>query len=296
MRVFSASVLIAFFLSSVSHGAPTAKPALTPSPAIMPPTGPAKRRVITSSPVSNPDEGDWKPWSVGFVAGYMDYKEPGLMREYGNIFGVQGSFTFLTRSSLEWNFESEFLTGKITYDGGNLSGARYSQPTSDWILNGRATLGFYRNIGATWSLTPYAGFGFRDLNDKIEGSGSYNRNISYVYLPFGAQIAGFVTRTWSLLFSADLDLMIYGTVISKLSDVDSSAPDVTNHNKGIGGRLTATIRHDMGRYGIHAGAAYQKWKIDQSDGVRITLGNQTGTLYEPENEFDFFGINVGADF
>lgn len=292
-RAFLVPLLIAFFLSSVSHGAPTAKPIAKPSPApaVTQPTGPVKRHIVSESV----DE-DWKPWSLGLVVGYMDYKEPGLMREYGKIYGIQGSFTLLSASNIQWNFEGELVGGKITYDGGNLAGARYTQPTADWIYNMRATAGLYTNIASTWSITPYAGLGFRDLNDKIEGTGSYNRNISYVYLPLGAQLAGYVTPSWSLSFSADLDLMVYGTVISKLSDVDSSAPDVTNHNRGLGGRLTATVRHDMGRFGLHAGAAYQKWKIDQSDGVKITIGNQTGTLYEPENEFDFFGVNVGADF
>jgi hypothetical protein len=285
---FLVSVFIALSLAQPSHAAPTAKPSPVPAPVAVTPTGPAKRVVAP--------EKEWKPWSIGLVVGYMDYKEPGLMREYGPLYGANGSFTLLTESNLQWNFEGEFLGGKLLYDGGSQAGARYTKPTTDWILNTRVTAGLYKNMTPTWSVTPFAGFGFRVLNDKIEGSGSYNRNISYVYFPLGAQLAGFVTHDWSLSFAADLDIMVYGTVISRLSDVDPDNPDITNHNKGLGGRLIATVRKDMGLYAIHAGAIYQKWKIDESDGVKVTIGNQTGILSEPANEFDFFGLNLGADF
>ncbi len=282
-----ATLLTTLFFASLSHAAPNVKPVPVTPP--LTPTGPAKRSLVM-------EESDWKPWSVNLVTGYMDYKEPGLMREYGIMSGVQGIYSYLSDSGVQYQGEASFLLGQLKYDGGNLAGKRYTQPTNDWIIETRGTIGLYRNFTPSWSITPYAGLGFRDLNDKIQGSGSYNRNISYVYLPLGVQLAGFFDQTWSLSLTGDLDLMVYGTVISSLSDVDSSAPDVTNHNKGLGGRLTASVRKDLGRWALRFGALYQKWKIDQSDGVKLTIGSTTGTLYEPENEFDFFGFTIGADF
>lgn len=286
-RSFIASFIVfTVFAARPALAAPVAKP--TPAPVANVPTGPVKMPV-PAAPKS-------RAFSAGLVIGYMDYKEPGLMREYGPLYGLGGSYTRFTDAALQWRFEGELVAGRLIYDGGNLSGARYTQPTSDWIIDVRALAVLASAPSPAWSVSPYAGLGLRDLNDKIEGSGSYNRNISYLYLPLGARIEGGLARTWSLSFSGEFDIMPYGTVVSRLSDVDPNAPDVVNHNRGIGGRLTATLHKDLGRFGGHIGFVYKKWKIDQSDGVPLTIGNQTGTLYEPENEFDFFGLNVGADF
>jgi len=239
----------------------------------------------------------WKGFSVGAVTGYVDYKEPGLMREYGLLYGVNGSYTSLNEvSGIQWNLEGELVAGRILYDGGDQGGNRYTQPTSDYIAFIRATVGAYREMTTSWSATPFIGVGLRDLNDKIDGSGSYNRNISYLYIPVGAQIAGFVTDKWSLSFVADLDLMVSGTVVSKLSEASSALPDVTNHDKGVGTRITATSRWDLGSIGIHTGLFYQKWKIEQSDIVAVTISGQKLGFAEPENESDFVGLNAGVDF
>jgi hypothetical protein len=258
-----------------------------PAPAAS--AGPAKSPMASSA--SKP-----RTFSAGLVVGYMDYKEPGLMREYGPLYGVGGSYTRFTDATFQWRFEGELVTGRLLYDGGNFSGARYTKPTTDWIIDVRALAVLNNAPPPAWSVSLYAGLGFRDLNDKIEGSGSYNRNISYLYLPLGMRVEGGLAPKWSLSFSGELDIMPYGTVISSLSEVDPNAPDIVNHNSGLGGRLTATLHKDMGRFDGHISFIYKKWKVDQSDEVPITINGSPGTLSEPENEFDFFGATVGADF
>jgi hypothetical protein len=238
-----------------------------------------------------------RPLGVGFVAGYVDYKEPGLMREYGPLYGVNVSYwRFNQFGTTLYNVEGEIVGGGLLYDGGSMGGARYTKPTSDYILNLRATVGAYRPLTTDLSITPFIGLGLRDLNDKIEGSGSYNRNISYLYVPLGGSVAGQIDRTWSFSFTGDFDIMLAGTVVSKLSDADPSYPDVTNHNHGIGFRLSAALKKEFGRFAVHVAPFYQKWKIQQSDGVFVTIDGDPGVLAEPENESDFVGLNLGADF
>lgn len=243
----------------------------------------------------------WHGFSAGLVGGYIDYKEPGLMREYGNLYGINiGYYSLNEDSRLAYNTEGQLVLGRLVYDGGDMKGNRFTSPTDDYIFNIRSTIGLYREMTSMSSITPYIGLGYRDLNDKMQGSGSYNRNISYLYLPIGLNLASWVTDTWSVSFSADYDLVLVGTVVSKLSDVDPSAPDITNHNHGGGYRLVASLRKDFGSWSGHIEPFYQKWHLQQSDGVGLLVDNGNGpqqaTLFEPENESDFVGVDIGADF
>jgi hypothetical protein len=260
---------------------------------------------LQPEPVAVTNDGFWKGFGVGALAGYVDYKEPGLMREYGKLYGVNFSYTAINQTSrLAYNFEGEIVFGRLLYDGGSQNIATgvitpFTAGTSDYIFNTRGTIGLYRELNSSLSLTPYLGLGYRDLNDKTDGSGSYNRNISYIYVPLGGQIAARFGDTNSFSFAADFDLAV-GTVVSKLSDLNSSNPDITNHNAGFGYRLVASFKHNFGRWSGHLQPFYQKWKMNKSDDVSIGFtkaDGSTGTLVlsEPVNESDFIGFNIGAD-
>ncbi len=254
--------------------------------------------------VEEPSAGsyEFKGLSIGAVTGYIDYKEPGLMREYGELYGVNVSYGVTNEAStIAYSFEGQLVAGRLLYDGADVNlntGVRTPKtaPTDDYISNIRGTIGLFHEVSPMFAFTPYIGLGYRDLNDKIQGSGSYNRNVSYFYLPIGAGFAGWLNDSWSYSFNADIDIVVLGTVISKLSDVDSSLPDITNHNSGTGARATASIRKNFSRFAVHIAPFYQKWKMDPSDGVSLVLNNKPGTLVEPANESDFIGLDVGMDF
>ena len=256
--------------------------------------------VAVKSTATRPYE--FKGLSVGVVSGYIDYKEPGYMREYGQLYGLNVGYSVLDETTtLAFNVEGQLVAGRLLYDGADVNldtgvTTPKTSPTDDYIYNIRGTIGTYREINSLFAITPYAGLGVRVLNDKIIGSGSYNRNVSYIYLPIGVMFAGWFNDSWSYSLAGDLDFVVFGTVISKFSDVNPSNPDITNHNRGTGARLQTSIRRNFSRFAIHAGVFYQKWKMDQSDGVSVTINNKPGSLIEPTNESDFAGLDIGMDF
>jgi hypothetical protein len=298
-RLLFLLVLFSISLSQAATKAAKISPSTEQRPRIVqpPPLAPANDdKTHEASPAV------FKGFSVGTTAGYVDYKEPGQMREYGELYGLNAAYDAINETStIATHFEGQLVAGRLLYDGADvnlITGVRTPKtaPTDDYIFDSRATIGTFRKISSAFTVTPYIGLGYRDLNDKIQGSGSYNRNISYVYVPIGAQVAGSFSDSWSYSVGADIDVVLYGTVISKLSDIDPANPDITNHNHGFGARLTTSIRKKFSRFAIHFTPFYQKWKIEQSDGVAVTINNSAGTLFEPANESDFVGLNAGMDF
>lgn len=231
---------------------------------------------------------------------YIHYSEPGVMNQFGLMPGARVTyFKASDYTSTVYSLEGDLWSGHLTYDGGSISGGqRYQRRAADTLFNFRATIGTLREIQPDWTISPFIGIGYRYLTDKNEGTGSYTRNISYLYVPFGVETAKWFFDKWSVVVTADVDWMLSGVVVSKLSDVSAGNPDLTMHNSGWGFRLATSLRRDLGSLSVHIEPYYQNWTIKQSDVVVVydtTSGTYSG-LVEPANTSNMIGFDVGVDF
>lgn len=235
--------------------------------------------------------------SASFATAYVDYREPGLMSEIGLLEGARLTFFNDTPdSSLVYFVEGEFLMGHLTYNGSDLvTGTGLQNRTADSLLNLRATIGTMRELASSAFVTPFAGLAYRLLSDKIEGSGGYLRQISYLYLPVGTNLC-FWLGSWSLVASADFDLVLAGLVRNQLSDLNSANSDLQMKNSGLGYRAMVSLRRDFRSYSLHFEPYYQRWTMNESERIAVIFNNQPGYFYEPQNTSDLIGLNLGANF
>ena len=89
-----------------------------------------------------------------------------------------------------FNFSIEYTSGDLDYNGSTWGGASVKTDTEDYIVECRALTGRHFHRGKT-TITPFFGFAYRYWNDVIEGTGGYEREITYYYSPFGVK-----TYTW----------------------------------------------------------------------------------------------------
>ncbi len=231
-------------------------------------------------------------FSVGLVTSYFSYVEPSFMREYGFLQGVALGYEQLSESETYlFETEADYQLGHLTYDGAVVSSGISTpsvQRAADSILNLRGTVGYVNQLESGWTLAPYAGIGYRLLKDKIEGVSSYLRTVSYLYAPIGARLDLPISEFFSIVTTADIDVILYGMVVSQLSDVNPSFPDLQMTNSGVGYSASISLKYGFENFTGYLTPYYQKWDIQRS--------TQSMGFVEPANQTDLVGLNVGADF
>ncbi len=238
-------------------------------------------------------------FSISAVVSYLDYEEDSIdVSIEGPMAGVAARYDYHSDTS-RWMFglQAELDYGSLDYDGSTMGGIPVSEDSDDTIFETRALAGLDFEPGPDWLLTPFLGLGFRYWYNDVSGAGSYTREVSYLYLPLGLEVAHNLGAGWRLRLAAEGDVLLSGQVNSALSDVDSGFNDTTNttdFGDGWGARvsLEARTRH----FSIEPYFRY--WDIDESDTDALTYyGYPTGyVVYEPSNTTTVFGIQVGYHF
>jgi len=232
------------------------------------------------------------------------YKEPGLMEQKGNFYGV--AMNAATHEEWMWAAQLELAGGKVDYDGalvdfdtGETTPYKISD-ISDWMVEGRVLLGpEFRWQGGYGS--PYVGLGYRWLWDKGggRGIGGYDRAANYFYVPLGGTVTFALGDGWSLCPTAEYDYFIFGEQISKFSDIDPGFSDLTNRQtSGHGWRASLSLEKDFGTWGLKVQPFVRYWKIGKSKTVEIEYEGigPIGIGWEPKNETREAGVQVFFTF
>ncbi len=240
-------------------------------------------------------------FSIQGQSGHWEYKEPGLMREYGMLYGARLTIeTSAPSSPYLYIGELDFLRGDITYDGMYDNGEPVSSPTRDMIWAARGLMGFPSGVfvGGRPTSTPFFGIGYRSLNDVIEGRGGYERQITYLYLPFGVKFAGEMGPSTTISTGLEADLLLAGSVKSNLSDVSSDYPDITNNQEagsGFGLQADVSFHYKTESFGVHFQPFVQYWKVETSQPVYVYSGTEVRKYVEPDNNSTLWGARIGID-
>lgn len=233
--------------------------------------------------------------AIGYVYGYFNYSEEG-MKDTGSLHGMQFNFErFFENTGFKMRLESNAMLGVLKYDGALINiktgkSTPHSTSSFDYILNLRGLAVRPIEVTSASELSPFLGVAMRYLDDNMDGVGSYEREVTYLYLPVGVTYKISVNNLWSIGMTTEYDHFLAGTVKSHVTQI-GRASDLLNHQAvGTGYRasidVTGTVHK---RYDLHFGPYYQHWHVQDSDFQRADEGFGG---HEPENKTDLIGINL----
>lgn len=196
---------------------------------------PEKGEEITVLEESKPLKTSRHIWEISNSLSYIEYKEPGVMSEKGPMYGVDASYSY--RHGVMLQLEGRFGYAQVDYDGYNQAGAKIKHDDiDDYLFEARGLIGYEFNILSSTTLTPYAGLGYRYLNDNLQDYfGGYERESNYLYLPVGIEIITGLKNNWCWGAAIEYDYFLSGKQKSHLSDFDPGLNDIDNkQDKGYG--------------------------------------------------------------
>jgi hypothetical protein len=211
-----------------------------------------------------------------------------------------------------------FLRGRLRVAAGSVDyrsdGSIVDEPGGEEVrldnvlhTSGQLELHFGKNfaVGTGATLTPFVGLGSRYLIDSSGGEVSdsgllgYDREISYAYVPIGADATVPVGRRSVLRLSAQYNLFVGGTAKSRFSKIDPQVPDIeVDTQEGHGLEASAMLGLPVGRRELAFGPFLRFWKIGQSDSILIgpEFPGEPERFVEPRNRTTELGIRVSLAF
>lgn len=238
-------------------------------------------------------------WELGPEVSYIEYKEPDVMKEKGLMYGIVGSYTY--HDKLMLRAEGRFSYGQVDYSS-PISGT--VDDINDYILELRGLGGYDFPVSETSFLTPYAGIGYRYLNDDMSGkvfstgARGYERESNYIYSPIGVKFIADLKNGWSTGATAEYDIFWWGKQISHFSDVDPGLNDPKNRQtSGYGLRGSIELQKKLQRVTFAIEPFIRYWNIEESRHEDLTwYGIKIGEAGEPKNHSTEYGINLIVRF
>jgi hypothetical protein len=252
---------------------------------------------VPAAAKSDPNIADKRhTFEIGPEVSWITYKEPGLMKEEGVMYGVGGSYIyrgplFSSKVPDSWMLRADgrYSVGEVDYDGHlQPSGTPYSMSNVDdyiWELRGLFGYDFKNDTART---TAYTGFGYRYLNDDSSGDpAGYERESNYFYIPIGVDVLLFSEGQWSLGGIMEFDYLAYGEQRSHLEDVEGYEDyGVLKNKQHNGWGFRASVRLKEQKQGVCFGVEpfVRYWNIRNS--------KVTEDFIEPENRSIETGIRL----
>ncbi len=244
---------------------------------------------------------------------HTGYKEPGVMEESGIMKGISGACTYREDNALGpvdmLKFEGVIASGKVDYRS-PLAGA--VNGIEDTITEARLLAGMNLTTSGNVALTPFAGFGYRQLKDNGHGRLSsignyilYDRESNYLYTPIGLEISSKTPGSWRIGGTVEYDLFWRGTQYSQLSAANNErytySDDIKNtQTKGFGLRASLKAVKKFHPFSLSFETFFRYWNLDNSKSCTVlvteNLISKHVQFVEPENTTAQYGLNVSLLF
>jgi len=236
-------------------------------------------------------------FEVGGEISHITYKEPGVMKEDGFMYGINGVFAHHKQYMLK--AEGRVSFGQVDYkNSGTLDNI------DDFIIEVRGLAGYDFMPNQQIRFTPYIGFATRYLSDAVggkvtsTGARGYDRESTYLYSPLGIEIMRELRNMWSVGAALEYDIFWRGWQKSHLSDASLGYNDLENTQKnGYGLRASLKCQKELGSVDLVLEPFIRYWNIKQSDTKAVTFtGVIIGYGYEPKNNSTEYGLKIGMRF
>ncbi|MBI5575701.1 MAG: hypothetical protein HY896_04985 [Deltaproteobacteria bacterium] len=240
---------------------------------------------------------DKHSFELGAEISHRNYREPGVMRDKGWMYGFNGSYAYHDRKMLKFEGIANF--GEVDYSGSYSDGTPvnlYGIP--DYMLEARGLIGYDFPVWKTTVLTYFAGIGYRYLNDDSHAFvGGYKREANYFYSPVGFTLMTNLGNDWSVGETAELDIFWRGEQKSYLSNASPDLPDVSNsQHDGYGMRGSVSVEKKLSRISLKGTAFIRYWHIKDSDNEIREISGVTYRLWEPKNTSTEVGFVLGFKY
>lgn len=238
-----------------------------------------------------------KEFQFGVYSSSIKYEEPGAMSEEGTLFGFLGRLSS-HRTNSTVLFDLAYATGDMDYTG---SGVINGVP--DKMFEVRAMRG--KDLFTTnYRVTPYIGFGYRNLNDNGYGLVSstnaifYEREQVYWYAPIGIEFKEMgMSGSWRLGGRFEYDYFLQG-INHTYAGYIAGANDSTFHqNSGSGFRICLNVEKMLSSgVGIIVEPFYKYWHIQDSDYDYYVSNGELHGAWEPDNNSKELGVALLLSF
>jgi hypothetical protein len=232
---------------------------------------------------------------IGIETSHITYTEPGIMREEGFMYGITGALAYRNYNYM-LSIEARADLGQVDYSSGS-SGEINNIDDNMWEIRGLA--GYDFEMSETFAITPYAGVGYRHLNDNMGGRSSttgargYDRKISYVYSPIGIDLTTAFESGWNIKLRLEYDKFWDGNVESHLGSIPGYYDIENDQDKGYGARASIMFKKKGETMDFIIEPFYRYWSIKAS---KYTTDPGGTTWVEPKNNSQEFGINLAVEY
>ena len=220
------------------------------------------------------------------------YSGAKILEENGLIYGVGFTAKVVYPSQETLKAEWELFLGKINYDGSVQTGEKAVTDTDYLGMRVEADMGFYKRLGDNVVIEPYFGGGYRwwirHINDGTTASGDtavgYTELWQSFYLRAGVREDVILKNNTKYYKSIGLSLPVFTANSVRLSEVDSTLPDVTLHPRG--------------QLSFNAEAGITKGRLQMLlfyEHIRFSKSSDVSGVFQPESMADIWGIRVGAE-
>jgi len=224
---------------------------------------------------------------LGVQAAYYRYEQPDIMTLSGPRGGIVGAYTFTDAHRLFSRIDVRDSYGRLKYE----SGTATQDKIPDNIFEVRAVGGADFFLGRSFSLSPYAGLGYRYLYDDLRGPVGYRYESNYVYAPLGLTARVHLGAGLVLAPTIEADVFLGGRQKTRYSDTGlAGVHDVINsQDSGHGYRGSLMLEKDRWAFG----AWMHYWLIEDSD-VQSAGGGLAG--FVPKNWTREGGLEIRYRF
>jgi hypothetical protein len=247
----------------------------------------------------------------GLILSSFAYHEP-EMKNIGIMTGLDFSFSKFS-GPLFWDTDLILEKGKVKYTGAAVdfgTGEKFpfsAGGNSNVLFEGHVVAGMpigkaIDGAGSpSWSFMPYAGLGYRYLDNDIPGTviegnvyvPGYGRKSNYLYSPLGFQVARSFAKGWSVTAKAEYDLFWMGRQYSYMS------PTITNHQTtGYGVRGSIAFRYKGKTRDFIVEPFITYWNIGGANPVILGTDDPQliAVLTEPKNTTTEVGCKFSFSF
>jgi hypothetical protein len=240
-------------------------------------------------------------WEVNAESYYHNYEEPGVMEQDGIFYGVGAAYEYAQKQRPWFRYEGRFAWGQVDYTS-PVSGTL--DDIDDFTLETRGLLGYAFGVTQHISVTPFAGFGYRYLNDDSQGRTTntgavgYERESNYYYSPIGLQALVALNETWTVRSRGEYDFLWKGRQKNRFSEAIAGLSDLENdQDEGYGLRGSLGVIRRGEKMDVTVDGFVRYWDIEDSDLRPVNyLGTTIGLGYEPANETIETGAVIGLRF
>jgi hypothetical protein len=233
-------------------------------------------------------------FELGGEISYATYKEPGVLKEKGIMYGGVGSYTFHNKIMLKVEGRATF--GKLNYYA--LEGVPVPENSNrDYMWEVRGLGGYDFSILKSFIFTPFLGIGYKYFNDDVLPR-PYERESDYIYSPIGI---GFITglgNGWSIGGTGEYDYFWWGKQTSHpIDELPGLILDIESHLKNAYGlRGSVTLEKRYKKVIFEGGPFIRYWNVKKLEPVSLNYGIPLEPSWISKNHSIEVGFKLAVDF